>query len=142
MDVFDLTKSYKSLDKVLKNNKVTAEGLAEILEQITDGTVKIDELTNTVLAAMSSFESLNSIAAKSVKFFEDFDLGIDESTVGESIVEFGDLIIENMERGAVGNSQNFRILDTLFPGWDDDITTAEARIAEMARLGNLLKGNG
>ena len=142
MDVFDLTKSYKSLDKVLKNNKVTAEGLAEILEQIADGTVKVDELTDTVLAAMSSFESLNSIAAKSVKFFEDFDLGIDESTVGESIVEFGDLIMENMEKGAVGNSQNFRILDTLFPGWDDDITTAEARVAEMTRLGKLLQGNG
>ena len=142
MDVFDLTKSYKSLDKVLKNNEITAEGLAEILEQIADGTVKVDELTDTVLAAMSSFESLNSIAAKSVKFFEDFDLGIDESTVGESIIEFGDLIMENIEKGAVGNSQNFRILDTLFPGWDDDITTAEARVAEMARLGKLLQGNG
>ena len=141
MDVFDLTKSYKSLDKVLKNNEVTAEGLAEILEQIADGTVKVDELTDTVLAAMSSFESLNSIAAKSVKFFEDFDLGIDESTVGESIVEFGDLIMENMKKGAVGNSQNFRILDTLFPGWDDDINTAEARVAEMTRLGELLQGN-
>ena len=31
-DVFDLTKSYKSLDKVLKNNEITASGLAEILE--------------------------------------------------------------------------------------------------------------
>ena len=141
-DVFDLTKSYKSLDKVLKNNKMTANGLAEILEQIADETVKVDELTDTVLAAMSSFESLNSIAAKSVKFFEDFDLGIDESTIGETIIEWGDLILENMEKGAVGNSQNFRILDVLFPGWDDGIETAEARIAEMSRLGNLLKGNG
>ena len=141
-DVFDLTKSYKSLDKVLKNNEVTANGLAEILEQIAEGTVKVDELTETVLAAMSSFESLDSIAAKSVKFFEDFDLGIDENTIGETIIEWGDLISENMKAGAVGNSQNFRILDTLFPGWDEDIETAEARIAEMSHLGNLLKGNG
>lgn len=141
-DVFDLTKSYKSLDKVLKNNKITANGLAEILEQIADGTVKVDELTDTVLAAMSSFESLDSIAAKSVKFFEDFDLGIDESVIGDTVVEWGDLILENMKKGAVGNSQNFRILDTLFPGWDEGIETAEARIAEMSRLGNLLKGNG
>lgn len=141
-DVFDLTKSYKSLDKVLKNNGMTANGLAEILEQISEGTLKVDELTEAVLAAMSSFESLNSIAAKSVKFFEDFDLGIDESIIGETIVEWGDLILENMEKGAVGNSQNFRILDVLFPDWDDGIETAEARIAEMSRLGNLLKGNG
>lgn len=141
-DVFDLTKSYKSLDKVLKNNEVTANGLAEILEQIAEGTVKVDELTETVLAAMSSFESLDSIAAKSVKFFEDFDLGIDENTIGETIIEWGDLISENMKAGAVGNSQNFRILDTLFPGWDEGIETAEARIAEMSHLGNLLKGNG
>lgn len=140
-DVFDLTKSYKSLDKVLKNNEMTANGLAEILEQISEGTLKVDELTEAVLAAMSSFESLNSIAAKSVKFFEDFDLGIDESIIGETIVEWGDLILENIEKGAVGNSQNFRILDILFPGWDDGIETAEARIAEMSRLGNLLKGN-
>lgn len=141
-DVFDLTKSYKSLDKVLKNNEITASGLAEILEQIADGTIKVDELTDAVLAAMSSFESLNSIAAKSVKFFEDFDLGIDENTIGETIIEWGDLISENMKAGAVGNSQNFRILDILFPSWDEDIETAEARIAEMSRLGNLLKGNG
>lgn len=141
-DVFDLTKSYKSLDKVLKNNEVTANGLAEILEQIAEGTVKVDELTETVLAAMSSFESLDSIAAKSVKFFEDFDLGIDENTIGETIIEWGDLISENMKAGAVGNSQNFRILDTLFPSWDEGIETAEARIAEMSHLGNLLKGNG
>ena len=141
-DVFDLTKSYKSLDKVLKNNEMTANGLAEILEQISEGALKVDELTEAVLAAMSSFESLNSIAAKSVKFFEDFDLGIDESTIGETIIEWGDLILENIEKGAVGNSQNFRILDALFPGWDDGIETAEARIAEISRLGNLLKGNG
>ena len=103
-DVFDLTKSYKSLDKVLKNNGMTANGLAEILEQISEGTLKVDELTEAVLAAMSSFESLNSIAAKSVKFFEDFDLGIDESIIGETIIEWGDLILENIEKGAVGNS--------------------------------------
>jgi hypothetical protein len=83
---------------------MTANGLAEILEQISEGTLKVDELTETVLAAMSSFESLDSIAAKSVKFFEDFDLGIDENTIGETIIEWGDLISENMKLGAVGNN--------------------------------------
>jgi hypothetical protein len=70
---------------------------------------------------MSSFESLDSIAAKTVKALEDFDLGIDESTVGETVGEWSELILENIKKGAVGNSQNFRILDYLFPGWDEGL---------------------
>jgi uncharacterized phage infection (PIP) family protein YhgE len=137
MDVFDLAKSYKSLDKILKNNEVTAMGLAKALEGIADGTLQVEHLTDAVLASLSSFESLQSIAAKTVKFFEDFDLGIDESIIGDTIVGWGDKIIENMEKGAVGNSQNFKILDTLFPGWSEDLE-GDALVKKMTELGKLL----
>jgi hypothetical protein len=141
LDVYDLADSYKSLDKILKNNEMSAAGLAKVLEGIADGTLQIEDLTDTVLAALSSFESLESIATKTVKALEDFDLGIDESTVGETVGEWADLIKENLEKGAVGNSQNFKILDYLFPGWDKGLE-GDALVAEMTRLAKKLEGNG
>ena len=141
LDVYDLADSYKSLDKILKNNEMSAAGLAKVLEGIADGTLQIEDLTDTVLAALSSFESLESIATKTVKALEDFDLGIDENTVGETVGEWAELIKENLEKGAVGNSQNFRILDYLFPGWDEGLE-GDALVAEMTRLAKKLEGNG
>ena len=140
-DVYDLADSYKSLDKILQNNEISAAGLAKILEELANGTLRVEDLTSTVLAAVSSFDSLNSIATKTIRGLEEFDLGIDENTVGEIITEWSKLIQENLEKGAVGNSQNFRILDYLFPGWDEG-KDEKALIAEQKRLAKLLEGNG
>lgn len=140
-DVSELAKSYKSLDKILKQNEITAAGLGKVLEGLNKGEIQAWQLTDAVLASASAFHSLDSIASKAIRNIEEFDLGIDENTVGESVVGWGDLIQENLEKGAVGNSQNFRILDYLFPGWQKDLQ-GEALINEMDRLSKLLQGNG
>jgi hypothetical protein len=103
-DVNNLAKSYKSLDKILKRNEITAAGLGKVLEGINKGEFEVWQLTDAVLASVSAFHSLDSIASKAIQNIEEFDLGIDENTVGESIVGWGDLIQENLEKGAVGNS--------------------------------------
>ena len=139
-DILDLAKGYKSLDKILKNNKTTATGLAKVFEEITNDTLAVEDLTDTVLDALSSFESLNSIAAETVNKLGDFDLGIDENEVGKTALEWAELIQENIEKGAVGNAQNFKILDFLFPGWDNGLES-DALVAEMTRLAKKLEGN-
>lgn len=140
-DVNELAKSHKSLNKILKQNQITAAGLGKILEGLNKGELQTWQLTDAVLASASAFDSLNGIAAKTVRNLEEFDLGIDENSVGETVVGWGDLIQENLEKGAVGNSQNFKILDYLFPGWQKDLE-GEVLINEMDRLSKLLQGNG
>ena len=61
LDIYDLADSYKSLDKILKNNEMSAAGLAKILEGIADGTLQIEDLTDTVLAALSSLRAWNQL---------------------------------------------------------------------------------
>ena len=124
-DVLDLADSYKILNKFLKNNKVSAAGLAKVLEEIRKGELAVEDLTESVMASISSFDSLDSIVAKTVKNLEDFDLGVDEDVIGETLGDFSEILNENLEKGAVGNSQNFKILDYLFPGWREGLSGDE-----------------
>jgi hypothetical protein len=56
------------------------------------------------MASLESFNSLDSLVAEISKTLEEFDLGVDENIISDTISSWYDVIKENMEKGAVGNS--------------------------------------
>lgn len=130
-DVYDLASSYKTLNKFMKNTGVTANGVARALTLVGQGKIGINQLTNSVLAAISQFESLDGIVAKVLKTFEDFDPGADENDIAGFFKDAYDTLNENLEKSAVGNNQNFSYLDLLLgPQWRQK-TDEDGNILDM-----------
>jgi hypothetical protein len=61
-------------------------------------------MTDAVMASLESFNSLDSMIAEIVKTLEDFDLGVDENVISDTIAEWYEMFEGNMSKGNVGNS--------------------------------------
>lgn len=139
-DVLELADDYESLDNILENTNISATGLAKTLELIGDGSLQFYELTDAVLAAMSSFDSLNGIVAETLKAIEDFDPGINETDVVDFLEKNFKTLSENIEEGYFGNSQNFKILDFILgPEWKEGKTSEQLKQI-MIQYADLFKG--
>ena len=130
-DVKELSKSYKILDTYLKNTEITASGLARALTEVSEGNLRIEQLTTSVMSALSSFNSLEDTVANVIDELENFDLGMDENQIAATVKEWYEVVNSNLEKGAYGNSQNDKIFDYLFgPDWDKDLATGTQLVGE------------
>ena len=132
-DILNLADDYKSLNKIMENTGVTAGGLAKALQKIQEGKLGIHQLTDAVMASLTGFDSLDSITASTLKTLSEFDPGMDEDEVADFMNSAYETLSENLEKGAVGNSQNFSYLDFLFPGWRDDLE-GDALVEKMKQM--------
>ena len=139
-DVLELADSYDSLNMIMETTGATAAGLAEMMELLANGDIGIYQLTDAVVASLAGFDSLNGVVASTLKSLQEFNFGPDENEVGDWMSNAYDILSKNLESGAVGNSQNFKILDFLFPGWDKGLE-GDALVAEMDRLKTLIGNN-
>ena len=137
-DILSLADDYKTLDKIMENTGATAGGLAEALQQIQEGKIGLYQLTDAVMASLTGFDSLDSVVADTLKTLSEFDPGADEDEVFDFINSAYETLHENLEKGAVGNSQNFAYLDFLFPGWDKGLE-GDALVKKMKKMTNKLK---
>jgi hypothetical protein len=99
-----LADEYKTLDKVLKNTKATAGGLAKALELVSKGKLGIYQLTDVVMSALEGFDGLNSMVAGVLKTLSEFDPGMDENEIADFINTAYETLSENIKAGAVGNN--------------------------------------
>ena len=131
-DILELAESYSALDDMMENTGATAEGMAKALNLIGKKDIKIDHLTDAVLASLGAFDGLNSVIYETLKNISDFDAGLDEDDVASFISQAADTLTENVKKGAWGNSQNRKYLDFLLgPDWD---AAAESEQAYEDRL--------
>ena len=132
-DVLELADKYKSLDKILKNTKLSANGLAFVLQSLQEGKLHVNQLTNSVLASLESFDSLGSLITETLNTLENFDPGVDENQFAEFMNTAYEKVKANIESGAVGNSQNFSYLDFLFPGWRESGKDLDYFVGQLGR---------
>jgi SMC interacting uncharacterized protein involved in chromosome segregation len=103
-DIRDLSKNYGILNKYLENAEITASGLAKALTLVQNGELSINQLTDSVMSALSSLDSLDDMVAKVSDSLENFDYGVDEDIVAEKTKEMAGILRENIDKGAYGNS--------------------------------------
>ena len=140
-NILEMADSCSLLKDLMEETGVTSAGLAKILTKFNKGELQMNQLTEAVMAAMGSFDSLNSLVAETLKTLSEFDPGMDENEVSEFISTYYETLNSNLEKGAVGNSQNFNILDFMFgEGWDDNLS-GDALVERMNYLSGVMEQN-
>lgn len=139
-NIEDLCDANKNLKKLIDNNIVSAEGLARILTQIELGTIAFTDLSDAVIASVANFHSLDTIARKAIDSITNFDPGIDENEVAESITSAYELLNENLENGHIGNTQTKNWLkyfygEDIFDGIETNEQAYELEQTLIAELG-------
>ena len=105
----------KNLDLLLKNNAISAQGLANILNAIgSEGTLSIMDINGAMIAAANSMGTLDNTIQKTLDGLSGFDPGYDENDVTGFISDAYDLVSEQMEKGAYGNNQMRQYMDFIF----------------------------
>jgi hypothetical protein len=118
-DVLELAESYSVLGDMMENTEATAEGMAKALNLLGKKDLKIEHLTDAVLASLGAFDGLNSVIYETLNSLSEFDAGIDEDDVAGFMSTAADTLTENVKKGAWGNSQNRKYLDYLLGSeWD------------------------
>lgn len=140
-NILDMADGCQDLKKMMKQTGISAAGMAMALTKFRKSEWTINQLTDAVLAAIGQFNSLDSTVAETLKTLSEFDPGVDENEVADFVSTYFDVLNENLEKGAVGNSQNFKILDFLFgEDWDDGLS-GEALVAKMQQLRDFMGKN-
>lgn len=145
-NILEMADSYSDLEKIMANTGTTASGLAAAFTALRKGEIGIHQLTDTVIASLSGISSADDIISKVLKSISEFDPGQDENAVSEFINSAFEAIDKNLQKGAVGNSQNFNYLDYIFgPDWDKGANGEElvgnALIKRMDYLMGILNKN-
>jgi hypothetical protein len=98
------------------------------------------------MASLEGFDSLDGMIAKTLKTLSEFDPGMDENEVAGFISTAFDTISANLEKGAVGNNQNFSYLDFFFgSGWrtgvNGEMLSGDALVNSMETYLGILEAN-
>lgn len=140
-NVLEMADSCESLNDLMEQTGITSAGLAKALTKFRNGEWTINQLTDAVMAALGSFQSLDSLVADTLKTLSEFDAGPDENEVSGFMSSQFETLSGNLEKGAVGNSQNFAILDFLFgEGWDKGLT-GDALVNRMQEMSKVMEAN-
>lgn len=142
-DLIELTKDNKLLNDLLETTGLNAAAAGRLIQQMAEHKLSVDQLTDSVLSAISAFGGLEGMTAETLDTLANFDLGIDENQASGYIKQYYDILKNNMDKGAIGNTQNFRILDLLFgPDWDAGLEgDTDALYARMLALTKQLGEN-
>ena len=118
-DVEALGEKYQKLGQFIENTQISVEGLGHAFELINNGTISTDQLTNSVLASLNTFQSLDTVISGILGKISEFNPGLNENDIPQFVNTAYETISENISKGAYGNSQNDAYLDFLLgPNWD------------------------
>ena len=109
-NIRELADSCEDLNILLKNNTISAKGLATILNK----GIATSELTDGIIAAVNALDDLEGQTKSIIDEFKNFDPGYDENDINKFITTTYESITENLEKGAYGNNQIKTYLQELF----------------------------
>lgn len=141
-DIRGLTKNYKNLDKMLKNTGMSASALGKTLTMINDGSLKENQLTNAVLAAIGAYNESEDVTASIMESISNFDPGYNEGEIAGFIKSSNEAISELMNTGLSGSQQIGNYLDYWFGAdWDAGIKNADEYTSKIQQLNGVLSQN-
>ena len=113
-NIDELADSCGDLKKLIDNNIASAQGLAEAFNLFEDGTVPIDAITSSLLAALSAGESFDTLMGKVQEWIENFDEGPDMAEGTEHIIDVLDKAGEYVSDWQFGNKPLENIYNHIF----------------------------
>lgn len=125
----------ENLQYILDEASVSAEALAIILRDISNGSLSVDDVSYAVINLIDKFSSLDTVIADSLLLIENFDAGPDEGSVGEWVNEAAEAVEEFYQNGEYGNTQLQNYLRLLFgdEAWDTALKEADGNLKEAEK---------
>ena len=113
-NVEELAEKNEDLNKILKQNIVTASTFAEVLTRLEKGTLSIEGLTNRTFDFLNSLSSVNSLIDKVHNNIENFDEGIDTGEGVDFLKGLSEKVKEYSDAFEYGNEQAIKALEYVF----------------------------
>ena len=113
-NIEELAEKNEDLNKILKQNIVTASTFAEVLTGLEKGTLSIEGLTNRTFDFLNSLSSVNSLIDKVHNNIEKFDEGIDTGEGVDFLKGLSEKIKEYSDTLEYGNEQAVKSLEYVF----------------------------
>lgn len=113
-NIEELAASSSLLNQMLENVDVSIGGVTLALNALNQGTISIDDITDSLLIALSNFNALDNSINNAYNTMQNFDPGIDEGSIGEWVNDVTDQIEEMYENGEYGNSQLQNYIKMIF----------------------------
>lgn len=113
-NVEELAEKNEDLNKILKQNIVTASTFAKVLTGLEKGTLSIEGLTNRTFDFLNSLSSVNSLIDKVHNNIEKFDEGIDTGEGVDFLKGLSEKIKEYSDTLEYGNEQAVKSLEYVF----------------------------
>ena len=120
-DVNDLKNSYKSLGQIMENTGITASGMAKILEEVHQGDIGFNQLTNSVLTAATAINTLEDNASSALAAIESFESRrTNDDSLSDFIGQASTQLSEDVAAGHWGGKSRDYLDFLLGPGWADE----------------------
>ena len=134
-NVRGLASEYSYLNKLLKNTSATAEGLATILTSIEEGELTFEGITDAVIAAIGSMDTLGEATSEVIAKLEKLEFGDDLGKVQDFYSDWGEKLTEIQQEGGFGGPELTNFLDYVYGSeWDKGLVGDEAIIARENEL--------
>lgn len=146
-NVDELAASCGNLSQMLAQTGMSADTAARLLNGINSGRLGIEDITDSLIIAISAFGKLDSVVENAFNTIDNFDPGRDTGEVGDWVNNVADTVIEMYDNGEYGNQQLQNYLKLLFgeEQWNEAVQSAKGNldVAEREFVDRLrvLEGN-
>ena len=146
-NVKELAASCGNLSQMLTQTGMSADTAARLLNGINAGNLGIEDITDSLIIAISAFGKLDSVVENAFNTIDNFDPGRDTGEVGDWVNNVADTVIEMYDNGEYGNQQLQNYLKLLFgeEQWSQAVKNAKGNldVAEKEFVDRLrvLEGN-
>lgn len=146
-NVKELAASCGNLSQMLNQTGMSADTAARLLNGINTGNLGIEDITDSLIIAISAFGKLDPVVESAFSTINNFDPGRDTGEVGDWVNNVADTVIEMYDNGEYGNQQLQNYLKFLFgeEQWSQAVQNAKGNldVAEKEFVDRLrvLEGN-
>lgn len=132
-NVDELAASCGNLSQMLYQTGMSADTTARLLNGVNSGRLGIEDITDSLIIAISAFGKLDSVVESAFNTINNFDPGRDTGEVGEWVNNVADTVIEMYDNGEYGNEQLQNYLKFLFgeDQWDAALLAANGKLDQV-----------
>ena len=153
-NIEDLAENCDELKFLLDQDTISAQGLASAFTLFENGSIAIDNITNSLLAALSAGENFETLIGNVSSWIEDFNEGTDLTEGTQHIVDLLGKAEEYISNWQFGNKPLKNIYDHIFGpdaydtymrngGWDKPFDEIEKDLkGEIDRVKGLAENEG
>ena len=139
-----LAQQSKTLNALLKQGTMNANGLANALSLVAKGKLSFDQLTNSVLDALNHLYTFDSLVRDVHDFIANFDEGIDYGEGIDFLIDKTDELKGLLDNWEFGNQRSKNLYEMLFgTNYMDDWAKGDDYIKKrVTKMQNWLKNDG